>query len=203
MRPRAGRDESWAPQMRLFPGRGTVRRAWSPTARSAAAIIAAAGLALLAAACGGSKGSHVAQLGSTSTRSSTSSSGASAEQNGAVAFARCMRSNGVATYPDPGSDGLLPKKTPQQLGVSSSTFQAAQGACIHLVPNGGQPTPAQVAHYRNVMLVYARCLRAHGVSNMPDPDSRGHLDIGPGTGVDVNSARFQAAYRVCKRELPP
>ena len=37
------------------------------------------------------------------------------------------------------------------------------------------------------MLIYARCLRAHGVSNMPDPDSRGHLDIGPGSGVDVNS----------------
>jgi hypothetical protein len=53
------------------------------------------------------------------------------------------------------------------------------------------------------MLIYARCIRVHGVSNMPDPDSRGHLDIGPGTDVDVNSPKFQAAYRVCKSKLSP
>jgi hypothetical protein len=38
---------------------------------------------------------------------------------------------------------------------------------------------------------------------MPDPDSRGHLDIGPGTGVDVNSPAFEAAYAVCKSDLTP
>jgi hypothetical protein len=114
-----------------------------------------------------------------------------------------MRSRGVPSYPDPGSGGVLPKKTPQQLGVSSSEFQAAQGACIHLIPNGGRPTPAQVQQYRSVMLIYARCIRAHGVSNMPDPDNRGHLSIGPGSDVDVKSPGFQAAYLACKSKLPP
>jgi hypothetical protein len=57
--------------------------------------------------------------------------------------------------------------------------------------------------YRSVMLIYARCVRAHGVPNMPDPDRRGHLDIGPGSGVDVSSPRFQAAYQVCKSRLSP
>jgi hypothetical protein len=33
--------------------------------------------------------------------------------------------------------------------------------------------------------------------------SRGHLDIGPGTGIDVNSPRFQAAYQACKSMLSP
>jgi hypothetical protein len=146
----------------------------------------AIGLALLAAGCGSaSPGSHAAQ------------------QNGAMAFSSCVRAHGVPAYPDPGSDGLLPKKTPVQLGVSSAELQAAQGACIHLVPNGGQPTQVQVQQYRNTMLIYARCLRDHGVSNMPDPDSRGHLDIGPGTGVDVNSPGFQAAYDTCKSKLSP
>ncbi len=114
-----------------------------------------------------------------------------------------MRANGVPAYPDPGSAGVLPKKTLQQLGVSSSVFDAAERACIHLVPNGGAPTAAQVAQQRSVMLVYARCMRAHGVPNMPDPNSRGHLDIGPGTGVDVNSPRFQEAFQVCKSKLTP
>jgi hypothetical protein len=147
--------------------------------------IVTAVLAMVAAGCGGSSSGHAAQ------------------QNGALAFSRCMRAHGVAAYPDPGSDGLLPKKTPQQLGVGSSALQAAQSACIHLVPNGGRPTQAQVAQYRSVMLTYARCMRAHGVPNMPDPDSRGHLDIGPGTVVDVNSPRFQAAFQVCESKLSP
>ncbi len=149
--------------------------------------IVAAGLALLAAACGGSPASDVAQPA----------------QTGAAAFSRCMRSHHVPAYPDPGPGGLLPKKPLQQLGVSSSVFEAAQKACIHLVPNGGRPSSVEVQRYTAAMLKYARCMRTHGVSNMPDPDSRGHLDIGPGTGVDVNSPRFQAAFQNCKSDLLP
>jgi len=156
----------------------------SAATRTAAAA-AAVGLALPAVGCGGSPAAS-------STR-----------QDGAVAFSRCMRSHGVPTYPDPGGDGLLPKKTPRELGVSGSAFRTAQGACIHLVPNGGRPTPVQVAVYRSTMLTYARCMRTHGVSNMPDPDSRGHLAIGPGSGVDVNGPGFQTAYRACKGTLSP
>jgi hypothetical protein len=168
-----------------------------------AASIATAGLALWLAACGSTPANHVAEIGTTSIKSTSNVSAASAQVNGAVAFSRCMRSNGVPTYPDPASGGLIPKKTPQQLGVSSSRFQAAQEACIHLVPNGGRPTSAQVQQYRSVMLRYARCMRTHGVSNMPDPDSRGHLNIGPGSGVPVNNPRFQSAFHVCKSELSP
>jgi hypothetical protein len=114
-----------------------------------------------------------------------------------------MRSHGVPAYPDPSSGGLIPKQTPQQLGVSAAEFQAAQGACIHLVPNRGQPTPAQVQQYRSVMLRYARCMRTHGVSNMPDPDSHGRLNIGPGTDVPVNSPQFESAFQRCKVDLSP
>jgi hypothetical protein len=152
--------------------------------RTAIALAAVSGLALLATACGGSSG----------TRS---------QGGGALAFSRCMRAHGVPAFPDPSRPGLIPKESLGQLGVGSTQLQSAQSACIHLVPNGGRPSPAQVAQYRSVMLVYARCIRAHGVSNMPDPDSRGHLDIGPGTGVDVDSPRFQAAYRACKSRLAP
>jgi hypothetical protein len=168
-----------------------MRQAWP-------AAVTGVGLALLSAACGGSHTTRVAHVGS-----ATSASAVSDQGHGAMAFSRCLRSHGVPAYPDPGADGLLPKKTLQQLGVAGSVFQAAQDACIHLVPNGGRPTPAQVQQYKSVMLTYARCIRAHGVSNMPDPDSRGHLDIGPGSGVDVNSPTFEAAYQMCKSDLSP
>lgn len=145
----------------------------------------AVGLALLAAGCG------------------SSPAGVASQQSGALAFSRCLRAHGVPAYPDPGATGVLPKETPQELGVAASQLQAAQRSCIHLVPNGGRPTPAQVAEYRSQMLTYARCIRTHGLPDMPDPDNRGHLDIGPGTGVDVDTPRFQAAYEACKSKLSP
>jgi hypothetical protein len=174
----------------------------SAVTRGAVSIVTA-GLAVCAAGCGSAPRSHVADLGSTTRRSSSNASAASNPVSGAVAFSRCMRSHGVPAYPDPSSNGLIPKKTPQQLGVSATEFQAAQRACIHLIPNHGQPTPAQVQQYRSVMLRYARCMRTRGVSNMPDPDSHGRLDIGPGTDVAVNSPWFQTAFQVCKAELSP
>jgi hypothetical protein len=164
----------------------------------AVAALVAAGVAVTAAGCGGSSGGGVAQLGATGPATTTTSA-----QTGALAFSGCMRAHGVPAYPDPGTGGLLPKKSLKELGVSSAEFEAAQKACIHLVPNGGRPSPAQVAQYRTVMLGYARCMRAHGVPNMPDPDSRGHLDIGPGTPVAVNSPAFKAAFAVCKSRLSP
>jgi hypothetical protein len=113
-----------------------------------------------------------------------------------------MRANGVPSFPDPDSSGKLPNATVQQLGVSNSRYQAATRTCQHLLPNGSNgPTPAQVQLYRNTMLIYARCMRAHGLNDFPDPDSRGRLDIGPGTDVPVDTPQFQTAFRACKHLL--
>jgi hypothetical protein len=172
-------------------------RKWPASVRTAAAIIGTASLVLLAAACGGSPSSAGSSTGSggASTAGRTTSSQL-------LAFARCVRSHGVANYPDPNSSGKLPTATPQQLGVSSAQYQAAQNACQHLLPNGaGGPTPAQVQQQRNSLLPYARCMRTHGVPNFPDPDSRGHLDVGPGTDVPVNTPQFQRAFGACKHTL--
>ena len=95
-------------------------------ARTAAAVIAAAALALLAAACSGSPVIRRLRRLTGCGRVSDSPS--------AVAFSDCIRSHGVPNFPDPASNGELPKASPQQLGVSSSRFQAAQRACQHLLP---------------------------------------------------------------------
>jgi hypothetical protein len=173
------------------------RRAWPPTPRTAAAIIATAGLALLAAACGASPGSHVAQLGSTATQSS-SSSNPSAHETGPLPFSRCMRSRGAPNYPDPKSSGELVKETPQQVGVSGSQYQAAQRACAHLLPNSGGMSQAYVQRLRARTLRVARCMRAHGVTNFPDPNSNGHFPD-PLLHRAENSPQYQAANRTCWR----
>jgi hypothetical protein len=170
-------------------------RPWPRAAGTAAAIIAAAGLTLLAAACSGSPSSGAAD-------------GAPAAEGPAntqwLPYAQCMRTNGLPGFPDPSSSGKPHFPTAQQLGVSSSRFQAAENACQRLQPGGGSgPSQTQVQQYRNSMLIYARCMRAHGISNFPDPDSRGHINVGPGTDVNVNTPQFQAAYRVCVPHQPP
>jgi hypothetical protein len=142
------------------------RAAWRHAAPTPAVIAALVGPALLLTACAGSPGSHVAQLGTTATQSSSAGPpAASARQNGALAFSRCMRSHGVSQFPDPGSSGAIPKVTLQQLGVGSSQFQAAQTACVSLL----EPTNTQVQQTLSGMLDFARCMRSHGVHNWPDP----------------------------------
>jgi hypothetical protein len=155
------------------------RRARPPAVRIAAAAIATAALALLAAAC-----SSPAAAGAGSSPNATSSAAAtgSTSSASAVAYSQCMRSNGVPEYPDPGSDGSLPKGDAQHFGVSDSQYQAAQHACQHLLPTGGSfedqarqciqtgdCPPALVQQMLTADRKFAQCMRAHGVPNWPDP----------------------------------
>ena len=154
---------------------------------TAAAIIVAAGLVSLAAACGGSPAS--------ATQSSSP-----------VAFASCMRSHGVQNWPDPNSRGFFDKTklSPQQLGASTSRVQTAERACQHLLPNGGSgPSPAEAQQIKPQALQYARCVRSHGVPNFPDPASDGRIPDPASVGIDQGSPKFQAANQACGKYRPP
>jgi hypothetical protein len=170
------------------------------------AVIATAGLALLASGCGGSPESHVAQLRSTTTQTSTSSSNtaaASTQGNGQLAFARCMRSHRVPNYPDPTRSGLV-KESLQQLGVSSSRFQSASSDCNHLLPSGGSgPSPARVQQVRAQGLEFSQCVRSHGVPNFPDPGSDGRIPDPATVGINQGSPKFEAANQACRKYRPP
>jgi hypothetical protein len=175
-----------------------------------------AGLGLVACG-GGSSGPGVASGASTTTTrpaSSSNSSGSSSQQ--ALAFSRCVRQNGVPNYPDPDSSGQVPKRTAQQLGVSLSHFQAAETACQHLLPGGGQPTQAEIqqrdeqewARFRN----FTQCMRSHGVTDWPEPtpypqdQARPIFDLQPGdgpqpVGINPNSPQISPKVRACVRVL--
>jgi hypothetical protein len=141
---------------------------------------------LLAAGCGGSPGEHAAQ------------------QTGWLDFSRCMRTHGVARYPDPHGSGAPPKKSLEELGVDGTRFQRAQEACRRLLPNGGRP-PDQAARQRvsAEALQFSRCVRGHGVAHFPDPGSDGRIPDPAGVGIDQGSPRFEAANRACARYRPP
>jgi hypothetical protein len=178
-----------------------VSSAWRLAAPTAA-IIAAAGLALLAAACAGSRGSHVAQLGTTTTQSiSTGRPAASGRQNGGLAFSHCMRSHGVSQFPDPDSSGAIPKVTLQQLGVGSSQLQAAQSACVSVL----QPSNVQVHQTLSGMLDFARCMRSHGVHSWPDPStgSDGQVVFDLHARINPDTPQMDTKSGLCARLLHP
>ena len=171
-------------------------------------LIILAGLALLAAACSG---------GPASTGSGGSSPAAGGSPS-TVAFAHCMRSHGVPRYPDPGSNGTLPKTSPQRLGVSGSRFDATQRACQHLLPATGVSLSATslrqcylagvcprslVQRAMNAGLKFARCMRSHGAPDWPDPtiDARGR----PLYNINLPRTpppQVQAAINECERLQP-
>jgi hypothetical protein len=159
------------------------RRARPATARTAAAIIATAVLTLLAAACGGSP----------SSPGGSPNAGGPANSPSAVGYSRCMRSHGVPSFPDPGSSGVLPKVSAQELGVSTSQLLAGQRACQRLLPDtsgslqqqaqqcvlAGDCPQAVVRQMLTSGRRFAVCMRRHGVPDWPDPT----IDTGAHRGV--------------------
>ena len=124
----------------------------------------------------------------------------------AVAYAHCMRSNGVSNWPDPDSSGVFEKSQLglQQLGVSGSRLEVAERACRRLLPNGGQPpSQAQIQQVKAQALRFSECVRSHGVPNFPDPGSDGRIPDPATVGVDQGSPKFEAANQACGKYRPP
>jgi hypothetical protein len=173
-------------------------------ARAAAIVVAAAalaGLTLVAAGCGGSSGAKVAQLGTTSGANGPSSASASSSA-GPTAYSACMRSHGLANFPDPGNDGRI---NAAGIDKRSPAFQAAYRACRALDPGGqlNQQTRTQLQRQLPQLLAFAKCMRAHGVHTFPDPDIApdGHDIEFANPGIDTNSPTFTAAAAACRSKL--
>ena len=175
---------------------------------------AVAALALLAAGCGGSRSPGVASLASSTTAAaSTAENGAaSATQNGAtssplrrlVAYSQCMRSNGVANFPDPQADGGGNFKLTIQRDAEANNprFQAASRACKHLLPAGRGQDQTAVQYQRAQIadeLSFARCMRRHGLTRFPDPNAQTGLTVQmvQAQGINVNSPAALKAVQEC------
>ena len=149
-----------------------------------AAIALAAGIALLATACGG-----------TLQRGPSTALSQSRHATGALAFARCMRTHGVPSFPDPDSQGSFP---PFHTGVSKELSSTADRTCKHLASGGGAATPKQEEQKLVFGVHVARCLRAHGYPGFPDPTRLGSQSLP--AGIDTNSPQFQSAETACEQQ---
>ena len=116
----------------------------------------------------------------------------------AVKFSGCMRSHGVANFPDPTSSGGIEIDSNSGINPGSPEFQAAQKVCQKYL--GPRPTATQQSQAERRALAFAACMRAHGVPNFPDPTfgPNGSIKQAFGSGaVDPNSSVFQNATQKC------
>jgi hypothetical protein len=158
-------------------------------------VVVVALLSLLAGGCGGGGSPGVASIPSSTTTATTTT------ESSALAYSGCMRSHGVPNFPDPGGGGAITKEAAIRAfkEVSNSRVLAAQTACRHLQPNGGQPSRAQLAQRLGDMLAFARCIRMHGVQSFPDPTSSGELthETLASAGIDVHQPALLRAADAC------
>ncbi len=105
--------------------------------------------------------------------SSSGSTGPSAGRSGPLAFAECMRANGVPNFPDPNPGrGLLFGLA--GVDTSAPAFTAAQTKCQKLM-GPDLPFPGSRTHpsaqTMAKLLQIARCMRGHSVPQFPDPET--------------------------------
>jgi hypothetical protein len=171
-------------------------------------------LPLVAAACGGKSNPGVAAIGTTATTSTTTTAAASSGATSAatnallaklVRFSGCMRTHGVAQFPDPTSrNGGVRLLIGPGSGIdpTSASFKRAQKACASLLPTKAEIASAVASAIQQRlpgMLNFSKCMRRHGVTGFPDPSAQQGLTLQmvEAAGVDVQSQKVIDTAQTC------
>ena len=119
-----------------------------------------------------------------------------------LAFAECMRENGV-DMPDPQPGGGSLVVGPGQEQADESTFREAEEACEEFRQDvegtfgqGGEPP----AEFQDALLAMARCMREHGV-DVPDPTFGAGGEAKAELSVDINDPKFEEAQQACAEQV--
>jgi hypothetical protein len=166
-----------------------------------AGLASAAAFSVLAVGCGGGGSPGVA--GNPSSASAGTTTVPAGSVAGALAFARCMRSHGIPSWPDPTADGGFDKTKLRALGVSPARIRAIEDrSCNYSFQNAAPAktiTPADQTDY----LRAAACMRTHGFPGFPDPTFQsGNVRVDVPPSIDQDSSRFRSAATICTRLIP-
>jgi hypothetical protein len=154
-------------------------------------------LVLALAACGRADGgSGVATANGTASASAVPVGG----RGDMVKFAKCMRENGFPDFKDPGAGGGGSALIPQ--GADPEQVKAAQEKCKQYLPNGGEASKVSAEELERSRQ-FAKCMRANGVPDFPDPKGDSGATGGDRLeGVDTNSPEFKAGQQKCEKLVP-
>lgn len=172
----------------------------SPTLRRSLVVaVTTAPLLLLFAGCGSSESAQVASLSSGSAQLSASTTADSSDAQ--LAFAKCMRENGV-DMADPDPNGGF--GTRGNIHLSDPKFQAGMKKCEDLIASGGDLMDRDFdSASQEKMLELAKCMRQNGV-DMPDPqfDANGTMKLDSSmTGLRSNP-KFSSVMKTCEQFAP-
>jgi hypothetical protein len=175
-------DHSIQPRVSRLPGAGRLPRLSrlprmsrlpGPCLLAVAALISG----VLVAGCGGGSPGPTVTNSAATVADGGGASGSSAANSGSVAsdalaFARCMRANGVPNFPDPSPGGGFLFNA-GAVNPSSPAVSSARTRCQKLMPGGGPPAPGSTTHPSAQTVAklvgIAQCMRQHGVPEFPDP----------------------------------
>ena len=156
-------------------------------------LVVAAAVALLAAGCGGGSSPPPARPAA-----------AADPAREIVAFAACMRSRGLTSYPDPqvseSAGRISVRISPGSLNPDSPQFKSATRACGHLMPGGGSPAGGNSPRQLAALVKFAGCMRSHGVPGFPDPDRDGAITLP--SAMDQQAPLFERATNACANVEP-
>ncbi|MCT2582283.1 hypothetical protein [Actinophytocola gossypii] len=166
-----------------------------------------AGLCLLAAVATGGCAStgdgadDVASADGTSTETTARSEQHTAnmsEEEKALAFAKCMRNNGVPDFEDPGPGGGMKiegERSRDDAGKAEAMKKATE-KCREYSPagsGGSGPSEKEIEQLRK----FAKCMRENGLPDFPDPRADGQIGMKTNSGIDPASEEFKAAEQKC------
>ncbi len=179
------------------PKAGTGRE--RPRSRAVLNRVLALGLLLTLAgtACGG--GGSESSAGSSGADSSGQGGSADAA-DARLAFARCMRENGV-DIPDPNTGGSGSTFT-EMPDVNDETFKKAEAACAkHMGGMGlGGPGGETDSEAKDRMVKLAQCMRSRGF-DFPDPQTAGSSGAKGRPDFDIDDPQYKKAERECAKSV--
>jgi hypothetical protein len=156
------------------------------------ALIAALGI--VAAACSAAGGAATANS-------------EAATEAALLAFAQCMRDQGIDDMPDPTVDSqgnVRIQRPPGDLHddpAQHERFEAARDACAKYLEGVTQGfSHADDTEAQDKFLQLAQCLRGRGV-DVPDPDFSGGGHDPFGDSLDRSDPSVQEALRACQQEV--
>jgi hypothetical protein len=164
------------------------------TARRRSLGVVTAVVLLALSACGGAEGDGVASAGGEANPTTEAAEKESVDEEAqALAFAECMRDNGVdMPDPEPGEEGLFGAFHSVEAEHDSETIEQALAACEDLMPRRAHGNEHDLDD--EAMLELAECLRDQGLE-VPDNVFEG----GALHGEDEDDVR--AAMEVCRDKV--
>ncbi|GAA4215877.1 hypothetical protein AB0C10_36715 [Microbispora amethystogenes] len=183
--------------------------------RTVPVVLAAAAVALLSTACTGGEPearavARVTSDAATGGGDTAGGNGGAAQSSGSgdiVAYANCMRHNGIPNFPDPKPGGGIAFPEGGDIDPQSPEFKKAEEKCKQYLPSGpridakndadpnaGWPTADK--------LKYAQCMRENGLPKFPDPDKNGGFAFMQDSGIDPQSPQFRKASEACAKYQP-